>query len=122
MSLQREMRKVRRAIEARGYSTEVGRSSGHLKVYDGGRLVASTGTSPGDCRSIANFLAAIRRYERGKRMPELAIRTFKVRQSHTRYPCPICTEPMKFQEQISITNRGRWVHTACLIDLNRRNQ
>lgn len=68
MSLQREMRKVRRQIEARGYSIVMGRS-GHLKVYDGGQLVASTGSSPGDGRSIANFLAAIRRYERGKQCP-----------------------------------------------------
>lgn len=65
MSLRREMVKVRRALEEQGYLTVISRSS-HLKVYDGGTLVASTGTTPGDGRAIANFLAAVRRYERGK--------------------------------------------------------
>lgn len=55
-------------------------------------------------------------------MTELALRTFKVRWSHTLYPCPLCSQPMKFQEQVSATDRGRWVHTACLIQKNREEQ
>lgn len=57
------VRKLRRD----GYSVTTGRRSGHYKVRDkAGRIVAVTGSTPSDPRSLRNFKGQLRRAEAGQ--------------------------------------------------------
>lgn len=58
--MDKEMRKVVKALEAQGFVVEVTRR-GHLMVRRDGRIVATFSGTPSDWRSFRNSLADARR-------------------------------------------------------------
>lgn len=51
-------------LKAQGFRVVRSRRKNHLKVYDGGRLVAVQSGTPSDWRALANLRGDVRRYLR----------------------------------------------------------
>jgi len=58
--MDKDLKKIVKALKAQGYETEMTRK-GHLMVYRDGHLVAVLPGNVGDWRALKNAIAALRR-------------------------------------------------------------
>jgi hypothetical protein len=59
--MDKELRKIAKALEANGFETRVSRK-GHLMAFRNGELVATFSGTASDWRSLKNSLAPLKRY------------------------------------------------------------
>lgn len=59
--MDKEMRKLIKALEEHGFTVEISRN-GHIKVYRDGKLATVLAETPGDWRSVRNSLRYLKPY------------------------------------------------------------